>query len=165
MRFPPFFNHKFETGVLLTDLPIYSLDFIKSSPPWIPKESLTGGRKKHYCLPNWSSRKNIIKGKFSPSLTSADKKKAWEDISGVLNASHITCTRSPSDCEKKWYNILSKSRTEIAAFKKNILCTGRLYISFPFACLGPLPLALPYLLIAFIITNIQTQAEAPQANH
>ncbi|KAJ8353227.1 hypothetical protein SKAU_G00207940 [Synaphobranchus kaupii] len=41
-----------------------------------------------------------------------------------FNASQVACIRSPSDCEKKWYNILSKSRAEIAAFKSNLLRTG-----------------------------------------
>ncbi|KAL0964176.1 hypothetical protein UPYG_G00320240 [Umbra pygmaea] len=69
-------------------------------------------------------RKHVIKGKFSSTLTSADKKNAWDEISRYLNTSQISCNPSPSDCEKKWYNILSKSRSEIAAFKSNILRTG-----------------------------------------
>lgn len=65
-----------------------------------------------------------IKGKFSPTLTCAKKKRAWEDISRHLNVSQISCTRSPSDCEKNRYSILSKSHAEIAAFKTNLWRTG-----------------------------------------
>ncbi len=38
-------------------------------------------------------RKQAIKGKFSPTLTSADKKKAWEDISGFISIAllHFSC--------------------------------------------------------------------------
>ena len=61
-------------------------------------------------------RKLIIKGKFNPTLTSYDKKQTWEDIANQLYASQAFCHRSPADCEKKRYNALSKSRTEIAAF-------------------------------------------------
>ncbi len=68
-------------------------------------------------------RKLIIKGKFSPTLTSHDKK-AWEDIANQLYASQAFCHRSPADCEKKWYNVVSKSRTEIAAFKACSMHTG-----------------------------------------
>ncbi|XP_030267612.1 uncharacterized protein LOC115590188 [Sparus aurata] len=69
-------------------------------------------------------RKLIIKGKFSPTLTSHDKKQAWEDIGNQLYTSQAFSHLSPADCEKKWYNVLSKSRPEIAAFKACSMRTG-----------------------------------------
>ncbi|XP_030271960.1 uncharacterized protein LOC115581168 [Sparus aurata] len=89
----------------------------KRKPNWREEETLL-------LVELVEERKLIIKGKFSPTLTSHDKKQAWEDISNQLNTSQTFSHRSPADCEKKWYNVLSKSRSEIAAFKACSMRTG-----------------------------------------
>ncbi|XP_030270432.1 uncharacterized protein LOC115580327 [Sparus aurata] len=89
----------------------------KRKPNWREEETLL-------LVEIVEERKLIIKGKFSTTLTSHDKKQAWEDISNQLNASQTFSHWSPADCEKKWYNGLSKSRSEIAAFKTCSMRTG-----------------------------------------
>lgn len=36
-------------------------------------------------------RKHFIRVKFSPTLSSADKKQVWEHMSRILTASHVAC--------------------------------------------------------------------------
>ncbi|KAL5009733.1 hypothetical protein ScPMuIL_012038 [Solemya velum] len=85
--------------------------------------------------PNWTidectllatlvnERKHIIRGKLSPSLTSAMKKECWKSIMQRLNASTIV-PRSAEEIEKKWHNILSSSKTELSSHKKSSMGTG-----------------------------------------
>ncbi|XP_046582216.1 uncharacterized protein LOC124289655 [Haliotis rubra] len=82
--------------------------------------------------PNWTSdqslllvrlvdeRKSIIKGKFGPGVTSRMKKEAWGEVAANINAAFPNVVRSSDDCEKRWYNIQSKSRQEISAFKRQL---------------------------------------------
>ncbi|XP_046563178.1 uncharacterized protein LOC124272081 isoform X2 [Haliotis rubra] len=86
--------------------------------------------------PNWTSdqslllvqlvdeRKSIIKGKFGPGVTSRMKKEAWGEVAANINAAFPNVVRSSDDCEKRWYNIQSKSRQEISAFKRQLSGTG-----------------------------------------
>ncbi|XP_046351346.1 uncharacterized protein LOC124131880 isoform X1 [Haliotis rufescens] len=86
--------------------------------------------------PNWSSDqtlllvilvdewKAIIKGKFGPGVTSRMKKEAWVEVAANINAAFPNVIRSTEDCEKRWYNIQSKSRQEIPAFKRQLSGTG-----------------------------------------
>ena len=72
-------------------------------------EMAKGGFKRK---PNWTEdeclflaelveeRKDIIKGKFGPSLTSAKKKTAWKDIADRINEAFPRTTRTPLDAER-----------------------------------------------------------------
>ncbi|XP_048240514.1 uncharacterized protein LOC125373466 [Haliotis rufescens] len=87
--------------------------------------------------PNWSSdqtlllvqlvdeRKAIIKGKFGSGVTSRMKKEAWGEVAANINAAFPNVIRSTEDYEKRWYNIQSKSRQEISAFKRQLSGTGK----------------------------------------
>ncbi|XP_064197166.1 myb/SANT-like DNA-binding domain-containing protein 4 [Anguilla rostrata] len=70
------------------------------------------------------AKKEIIKGKFSPTLTSRHKKEVWKQIADSINASFSSTIRSPQECEKKWYNVLSKAHQEISTVKKATSGTG-----------------------------------------
>ena len=93
-----------------------------------------GFRKK----PNWSQekslflaelieeRKEVIKGKFGPSVTSGMKKATWKDITDRINESISRTTRTPAEVERKWYVIQSKGRGEVAEHRKEMTVTGEL---------------------------------------
>ncbi|XP_046573600.1 uncharacterized protein LOC124281690 [Haliotis rubra] len=92
--------------------------------------------KKGNRKPNWTSdeclslvqlvesKKEIIRGKFSSRITSEEKKMTWMSITESINASHPHVIRSNEEVEKKWYNLLSKSRQEIAAYRRGTTATG-----------------------------------------
>ena len=96
-------------------------------------EMAKGGFKRK---PNWTEdeclflaelveeRKDIIKGKFGPSLTSAKKKTAWKDIADRINEAFPRTTRTPLDAERKWYVVQSKGRREIAELNIVLLLGG-----------------------------------------
>jgi hypothetical protein len=91
--------------------------------------------------PNWSKEENlllvqsvlkwkdVIRGKFSPTLTSKEKKNAWQQIVLTVNAAFPRTRRSAEDCEKRWYNVLATTRKEIAAYKESMRATGTFYFS------------------------------------
>ncbi|KAL5007580.1 hypothetical protein ScPMuIL_016386 [Solemya velum] len=70
-----------------------------------------------------NERKNIIRGKLNPFLTSAMKKECWKSITQRLNDSTIV-PRSTEEIEKKWQNILSSSKTELSSHKKSSMGGG-----------------------------------------
>ncbi|XP_034725773.1 uncharacterized protein LOC117943631 [Etheostoma cragini] len=75
--------------------------------------------------PNWTDqeclllahlmqeRKDIIRGKCSTGVSIQDKRQAWEEISQAINTAFPQIQRTVSDCNKKWENLLAKSRKEI----------------------------------------------------
>lgn len=75
--------------------------------------------------PNWTDpeclllaqlmqeRKDIIRGKCSTGVSIQDKRLAWEEIAQAINTAFPHIQRTVSDCNKKWENLLAKSREEI----------------------------------------------------
>lgn len=75
--------------------------------------------------PNWTDqeclllaqlmqeRKDIIRGKCSTGVLIMDKRQAWEEIAQHINSAFPQIQRTVSDCNKKWENLLAKSREEI----------------------------------------------------
>lgn len=63
-------------------------------------------------------RRDIIKGK-APTYTSKDKKNAWTAISENISAAFRFATRTPEECEKRWYAVLMKCRGEITAYRES----------------------------------------------
>ncbi|XP_053299519.1 uncharacterized protein LOC128458639 [Pleuronectes platessa] len=75
--------------------------------------------------PNWTDqeclllaqlmqeRREIIRGKCSTGISVQDKRQAWEEITQSINAAFPQIQRTVSDCNKKWENLLAKSREEI----------------------------------------------------
>ncbi|KAM9361597.1 uncharacterized protein ABDE67_022651 [Symphorus nematophorus] len=80
--------------------------------------------------PNWTDqeclllaqlmqeRKGIIRGKCSTGVSIQDKRQAWEEIAQAINAAFPQIQRTVSDCNKKWENLLAKSREEIKRQKR-----------------------------------------------
>ncbi|XP_034022944.1 uncharacterized protein LOC117507230 [Thalassophryne amazonica] len=89
-------------------------------------EAVSGKKRK----PNWTDqeccvlaqlmeeRKDIIRGKCSTGVSTQDKRKAWEEITKAINAASPQVQRTASDCNKKWENLLAKSRNEIKMLKR-----------------------------------------------
>lgn len=63
-------------------------------------------------------RKDIIRGKCSTGVSIQDKRQAWEEIAQAINAAFPQIQRTVSDCNKKWENLLAKSREEIKRQKR-----------------------------------------------
>ncbi|KAM7401823.1 hypothetical protein PAMP_017101 [Pampus punctatissimus] len=80
--------------------------------------------------PNWTDqeclllaqliqeRKDIIRGKCSTGVLIQDKRQAWEEIARAINNAFPQIQRTVSDCNKKWENLLAKSREEIKRQKR-----------------------------------------------
>jgi hypothetical protein len=67
--------------------------------------------KKLYC---WrSTRKVILKAKFSSSITSGDKNRAWQEIANIVNAGN-SVKRYIIEIHKKWDNICATAKTEVS---------------------------------------------------
>lgn len=87
--------------------------------------------------PNWTQdeclllatlvneKKDVLRKKLGPNLTSKMKRDAWEKISSQLNASSAI-KRSTEEIEKKWNNILSSCKSEISNFRKSSTATGEI---------------------------------------
>ncbi len=89
----------------------------KRKPNWSKEESI-------FLVQSVLKWKDIIRGKFSPTVTSKGKKNACQQIAMTVNAAFPRTSRSAEDCEKRWYNVLATSRKEIAAYKESMRATG-----------------------------------------
>ncbi|XP_022601103.1 uncharacterized protein LOC111221811 [Seriola dumerili] len=95
----------------------------------MPQQLLEGmsSRKRR---PNWTDqeclllaqlmqeKKDIIRGKCSTGISIQDKRQAWEEIAQAINNAFPQIQRTVSDCNKKWENLLAKSREEIKRQKR-----------------------------------------------
>lgn len=91
--------------------------------------------------PNWTDqeclllaqlmqeKKAKIRGKCSTGVSAQDKRQAWEEIAQAINTTFPQIQRTISDCNKKWENLLAKSREEIKRQKRQ---TGTGEDSLPF---------------------------------
>lgn len=89
----------------------------KRKPNWTADETVLLAE----LVLNW---KEVVRDKFGPTITSKEKRKAWKVIASPINAASPRRRRSAEDCEKGWYNVLSTSRKEIAAYKADMQATG-----------------------------------------
>ncbi|XP_071094971.1 nuclear apoptosis-inducing factor 1-like [Haliotis cracherodii] len=86
--------------------------------------------------PNWSEDQNllltklvdenkaVLLGKFGAGVTAQKKKEKWVELTHTINAAFPGCIRAPEEVEKKWHNIQSKARGEIARYKQGVISTG-----------------------------------------
>ncbi|XP_062585602.1 uncharacterized protein LOC134247254 [Saccostrea cucullata] len=86
--------------------------------------------------PNWSEIElevlieaycrnfKVIRGKFSPSITSDTKKRAWEEITERVNAVAVSCNRSLDETKKKIQDSLSSVKKKEAFRKREASKTG-----------------------------------------
>lgn len=63
-------------------------------------------------------KKNIIRGKCSTGVSTLDKRNAWEQIAQNINTNFPHLQSTVSDCNKKWENLLAKTRQEIKQQKR-----------------------------------------------
>ncbi|XP_054472900.1 uncharacterized protein si:dkey-6e2.2 isoform X2 [Anoplopoma fimbria] len=86
--------------------------------------------------PNWTDqeclllaqlmreRKEIIRGKCTTGVSVHDKRQAWEEIAQSINTAFPQIQRTVSDCNKKWENLLAKSREEIKRQRRQVGIEG-----------------------------------------
>jgi hypothetical protein len=55
-------------------------------------------------LEEYEKRKVILKAKFSSSITSGDKNRAWQEIVNIVNVGN-SVKRDIKEIQKKWDNI------------------------------------------------------------
>ncbi|KAM4613804.1 uncharacterized protein ACJ7VT_011829 [Polymixia lowei] len=99
-----------------------------TSPVSPPLEGMSSRKRR----PNWTDqeclllaqlmeeRKDIIRGKCSTGVSIQDKRQAWEEIAQAINTVFPQFRRTVSDCNKKWENLLAKSREEIKRQKMQL---------------------------------------------
>ncbi|XP_061544261.1 uncharacterized protein si:dkey-6e2.2 isoform X2 [Phycodurus eques] len=76
----------------------------KRRPNWTDQECYLLAQLVH-------ERKEVIRGKCITGLY--DKRQAWDEITHTINSAFPQMQRTVSDCNKKWENLLAKSREEI----------------------------------------------------
>jgi hypothetical protein len=64
-------------------------------------------------LKEHKKRKVILKAKFSSSITSGGKNRAWQDIANIINAGN-SVKRYIKEIYKTWYNICATAKTEVS---------------------------------------------------
>ncbi|KAG0716318.1 hypothetical protein GWK47_009974 [Chionoecetes opilio] len=79
-----------------------------------------------YLLQLINAKKMIIRGRYGKKVTSQDKKRAWVEVAEAVTSASSPGNgpRSTEDCERRWYNVLQKSKTHIARYKKEQKQTG-----------------------------------------
>lgn len=83
----------------------------KRRPNWTDQECL-------FLAQLVQEKKNIIRGKCSTGVSTQDKRNAWEDIAQTINTTFPQIQRTVSDCNKKWENLLAKTREEMKRQKR-----------------------------------------------
>lgn len=133
---------------------------LKRKPNWREEEALQ-------LVELVEERKHIIKGKFSPTLTSAEKKKTWDDISKLLKfvayLLHLLTIWLWEVVQHSLQKLCWNSCLEVQHMHTG-MCAQFLSIYFLFACLSHLSLL--YLDYSIDInTDNHTQVGDPQASH
>ncbi|XP_050697732.1 uncharacterized protein LOC126986080 isoform X5 [Eriocheir sinensis] len=89
----------------------------KRKPNWSNDETLR--------LVNLMAEKHLtVNGRFRPSLTRADKKRAWADVTNAINASNVSVRRTEEEVINKWFTVLSHSRKKISTVRKEFNQSG-----------------------------------------
>ena len=97
----------------------------KRKPNWTQEETL-------HLVSRIQERKYVINGRFEPTLTNKDKKKAWEEIAISLNAAHPLRHRTVDEVETKWFSVLSKSRKKVSAIRREYCQSGESLLFYIF---------------------------------
>ena len=88
----------------------------KRKPNWTDRE-------KGVLLEKYKKRKVILKAKFSCSITSGDKNRAWQEIANIVNAGK-SVRRDIKEIQKKWDNICATAKTEVSLHLRSQSQTG-----------------------------------------
>ena len=78
----------------------------KRKPNWTDREKVV-------LLEKCEKRKAILKAKFSSSITSVDKNRAWQEIANIINAGN-SVKKDVKEMQKKWDNICANAKTEVS---------------------------------------------------
>ena len=65
----------------------------------------------------------IIKSKFTSTLTNKNKTKVWEDITAKVNSLGV-CLRSVSEVKEKWRGMVGAAKKEFSKFRPSQRKTG-----------------------------------------
>ncbi|CAG2218327.1 unnamed protein product [Mytilus edulis] len=74
-------------------------------------------------MEEYEKKRQILKAKFSSTLTSGDKTRAWEEIANTINAGN-SVRRCTKDIQKKWDNICATAKSEVSAHRRSQKQTG-----------------------------------------
>lgn len=94
-----------------------SSNMSKRKPNWTERE-------KNILMEEYEKKRHILKAKFSSTLTSGDKTRAWEEIANTINAGN-SVRRSTKDMQKKWDNICATAKTEVSTHRRSQKQTGK----------------------------------------
>ena len=64
-------------------------------------------------MEEYEKRKVILKAKFSSSISSGDKNRAWQEIAKIVNAGN-SVKRDIEEIKKKWDNICATAKSEVS---------------------------------------------------
>jgi hypothetical protein len=117
----------------------------KRKPNWTDREKVV-------LLEEYEKRKIILKAKFSSSITSGDKNRAWQEIVNIVNAGN-SVKRDIKEIQKKWDNICATAKTEVSLHLNLSINSKSSYISNGLV----LSLMIRSLLIALLTSSIRYQ--------
>ena len=69
-----------------------------------------------------------MNAKFSSSITSGDKNRAWQEIASIVNAGN-SANRDIKEIQKKWDNICATAKTEVSLHLSLSINSKSWYIS------------------------------------
>jgi hypothetical protein len=101
----------------------------KRKPNWTDREKVV-------LLEEYEKKQVILKEKFSSSITSGGKNRAWQEIANIVNAEN-SVKRYIKEMQKKWDNICAtakklKFRYIVGAKDKQVI--DNLYINKIYSC-------------------------------
>ena len=88
----------------------------KRKPNWTDREKVV-------LLEEYENRKVILKAKFSSSITSADKNRAWQEITNIINDGNLVI-KDVKEIQEKWDNICVNAKTEVSLHRRSQRQTG-----------------------------------------
>ncbi|KAK3598320.1 hypothetical protein CHS0354_029229 [Potamilus streckersoni] len=80
---------------------------LKRKPNWLDEE-------RALLVEEYRKRKDILKAKYSRNVTTAMKKRAWEEICDIINTANPNVPRSVKDVQKKWENLCNTAKHELS---------------------------------------------------
>jgi hypothetical protein len=92
----------------------------KRKPNWTDRENVL-------LLEEYEKRKVILKTKFSSSITSGDKNRAWQEIANIVNTGNAV-KRDIKETQKKWDSICVTAKSEVSLHRRSQRQTCNCYL-------------------------------------
>jgi len=89
----------------------------KRKPNWTDREKMI-------LMEEYEKRKDVLRAKFSSTITSSTKNTAWDEITEAMNSQNPSVKRNMKEIQKKWDNICSSAKTEFSHKKRMQKKTG-----------------------------------------